>query len=139
MLQLLLLNKDNRHFIKEFLETADQALHHFRYFKTRPLSVLDNHLATYLIKVGDQYVGYGHLDIEEDVVWLGIAISDDFQGMGLGKLMMEALIAAAKVKDLSAIQLAVDSDNKKAIALYHKMNFKTFKETEKVTFMKLSI
>jgi ribosomal protein S18 acetylase RimI-like enzyme len=137
MLEIILLNKNNRSLINNFLETASQALHHFRYFNSRPLDVLDNHLATYLLQLDGQMVGYGHLDREGDIVWLGIAISDAHQGIGLGQLMMHLLIAVAKLNKLSSIQLAVDNDNVKAISLYQKFGFQTFSKTSTLTFMKL--
>ncbi len=139
MLEIILLNKENRSLVHDFLKVAGRAKTHFRYFDNRTMDILDNHLATYLIRVNGQIIGYGHLDQENDIVWLGIAIADGFQGIGLGKLMMDTLVAAAKIKQLKSIQLAVDSDNEKAIGLYHKFGFHSFKQTDKITFMKLTL
>jgi ribosomal protein S18 acetylase RimI-like enzyme len=137
MLEIILLNKNNRDLVNSFLDSTQEALHHFRYFNSRSLDVLDNHLATYLLQLDGRMVGYGHLDQEGEIVWLGIAISDTHQGLGLGRLMMELLLTVAKLKKLPGIQLAVDNDNIKAIALYQKFGFQTFSQTSSLTFMKL--
>ncbi len=137
MLEIILLSKENRHLVQSFLNNASKALEQFRYFNTRSLDILDNHIATYLISINGQHTGYGHLDLEEDTVWLGIAIADQYQGLGLGHLMMQLLVASAKINQLPSIQLSVDNPNEKAIRLYYKFGFRPFKSTNQSTFMKL--
>ena len=126
MLEIILLHKENRHLVQDFLANAGSALTHFRYWSSRPIAVLDNHLATYIIQVNGKSIGYGHLDKEEDIVWLGIAIAEGYQSMGLGRLMMDTLVAAAKIMKLPFIQLCVDGDNDRAFRMYQKYGFETF-------------
>jgi len=139
MPEIIQIHRDNRALIHNFLSIAGESLQKFRYFNSRPIEVLDNHLATYVIKEKDQIIGYGHLDKEEDIIWLGIAIADDFQGFGLGKLMMQHLISSARLLGIRHIQLGVDLDNEKALPLYYHYGFEDFKKTEKVAFLKLNL
>lgn len=139
MIELVSIENTNRHLVSEFLEQAGQSLDSFRYFKTRPLSVLDNHLVTSILKVNNQSIGYGHLDKEDNKVWLGIAIASTYKGKGLGKIMMMNLIASAKLLGLNEIFLSVDKDNKRAIKLYEKNNFKNIKEGASNLFFKLDL
>lgn len=51
-------------------------------------------------------------------------IHQDFQGVGLGTVMLDRLIELAKKEGLHRIGLYVVADNKPAIRLYQKMGFK---------------
>ena len=139
MLELINITKKNRTLVTSFIENAGESLTTFRYFESRPISILDNHLVTYVLKIEDQIIGYGHLDKEEENIWLGIAISSKFKGQGLGQLMMQALIASAKILSLKEITLAVDKINEKAINLYTKNKFKIIKEGATNLFFKLEL
>lgn len=72
---------------------------------------------------GDTPIGYGHLDPEGNKVWLGICVSDKWQGKGIGKLMMNRLIDEAKIQYLPALYLTVDAKNIAAIKLYQQFGF----------------
>jgi ribosomal protein S18 acetylase RimI-like enzyme len=109
--------------LNQFLMSAGSSLNTFRYFQNRPLSVIENHLVTCLLINENQPVGYGHLDKDGDTVWLGIAVSEGFKGKGLGKLIMDFLISAARNNRLSKVKLTVDENNTNAISLYEKFSF----------------
>lgn len=110
--------------LKTFLNTAGSSLKSFRYFDKRNFSVLNNHIVTYLLFHKQEPVGYGHLDKENNKVWLGISIVESKQGMGFGNILMTNLLEAAITKNISAIYLSVDGDNHKAIQLYEKFGFR---------------
>jgi len=55
---------------------------------------------------------------------LGIGVRDEFQGMGIGSMLMEILIALARKEGLKRIGLTVLADNYKALRLYEKFGFK---------------
>lgn len=60
---------------------------------------------------------------------LGIAISRNFRGIGLGKKMIQILIQEARKKfkkKIKMISLSVFATNLPAIKLYEKFNFKVF-------------
>jgi len=107
-----------------FLASCGSSLEHFRYFSKRPLAVIQTHLTTLLGFDANQVpVAYGHLDPEGGVVWLGICVSDRHRGRGYGRLMMRALLEAARMHQVPAIALTVDADNLSAIRLYEEFGF----------------
>lgn len=57
---------------------------------------------------------------------LGIALVQEFTGMGLGRFMMEQMIEAAKNKGIEQIELEVVANNERAIALYKAMGFEIY-------------
>ncbi|WP_202710285.1 GNAT family N-acetyltransferase [Sporosalibacterium faouarense] len=54
---------------------------------------------------------------------LGIALQEDFWGLGIGTKLMETVINWGKTKRLIKISLKVDTSNRRAINLYNKMGF----------------
>ncbi len=129
--ELVKINKNNISILKRFLELAGDSLVNFRYFQSRPLNVIENHIVTYII-LNDMNIPvcYGHLDKENDRVWLGIAVIAEQRGNGYGNLMMNELILMAKNLKLKEIHLSVDFNNNKAIKLYEKFGFKCIKTLE---------
>ena len=113
----------NNELLEEFIATMGNSSDSFRYFKTRPISVIENHLCTVLLLQDDRPIGYGHLDKEGDDVWFGIAVAHDFVGQGKGKLIMQYLVDKADFLKLSEIKLSVDENNKHAIKMYIKYGF----------------
>ena len=120
---------DDIELIKLFLSSLSKGKSKFRYFKNRPVSVIANHLLTILLLDDNLPIGYGHLDKENDITWLGVAISDNHIGQGNGTIIMNYLKSFAKIKSIKKISLSVDKDNLTAIELYKKMNFIKVKET----------
>ena len=139
MLSLLAISVKDQAILQEFLAKAGKSLENFRYFQSRPLTVIDNHIATYLLKIGEQPVAYGHLDQEAGIIWLGIAVAEQYTGRGLGKLMMQTLLTDAKIQKVKCIRLSVDNSNLKAITLYKKMGFKLHTLKEKIQFLQLEL
>lgn len=102
----------------------------FRYFDKRDFSVIENHKYTCLYTLNGNCIGYGHIDQEDDKDWLGIFISENYRGRGLGKIIMYDLISKSDI-----IYLSVDSDNDNAINLYKKMGFLECKKETKYYLM----
>lgn len=123
--------------IEEFLRIAGSSLDTFRYFEKRPLKIIKNHLKTLLVYQQNTPVGYGHLDLENDVVWLGICVASKFKGLGIGKLIMNELIHEGRKLDISEIKLSVDAANTKAEQLYQKFGFEEDQLLGNTRFMKL--
>lgn len=105
----------------------------FRYWKTRNVTVLSNHIYT-TIKTDVDYniIGYGHLDRDDGKVWLGICVMEQYQGKGYGKRIMEELLRNRNKNDL---YLTVDKDNLVAQKLYESFGFKKIKE-DNVLYLK---
>lgn len=126
--------------IRSFIKHAGSSLESFRYFNKRPLSVIKNHLYTVVFEIDGKAAAYGHLDQEDDVVWLGIAVAQDFKQKGLGIAMMHDLIAKGKQRGVKEIVLSVDKDNAAAIKLYEKLMFEHLRDlNEKVQIMNLQL
>jgi ribosomal protein S18 acetylase RimI-like enzyme len=111
----------------------------FRYFDKRPFEIISNHLVTLLLYEGAIPIGYGHLDNEQDKVWLGVAVADAYVAQGLGKILVKSLIQKADFLELKKIQLAVDATNLKAISLYKKQGFELLSSNENFSIFELSI
>lgn len=123
LMEMLSIDNNNRHLVQTFLSIAGNTLNSFRYFSSRTLSALDNHICTFLFLDDSLPVCYGHLDKEGDIVWLGIAVAEKYQGKGLGKIMLQTLLRYSRIKDIPIIYLTVDKNNLKARNLYEKHSF----------------
>lgn len=116
-------SEDNVELLQQFLASAGNSLITFRYFARRPLSVIRDHLMTVVVKENNEVVGYGHLDKENETVWLGIAVTEKVKGKGVGKQIMNYLIKSCREKGINTVHLTVDNNNGAAIQLYQKFGF----------------
>jgi len=122
-LNIFTIQSDKVELLKRFLSSAGSSLESFRYFKNRPLSILKNHIVTCILIEGDEPIGYGHLDKEDNKIWLGIAVSANFRGKGVGTMIMNFLILKANEEKLGLLHLTVDVDNIPALNLYKRFGF----------------
>jgi len=123
-------------YIKWFVEDCSQeTLNSFRYFQGSITGRLRYHYRTvvYAQKTLCAPLSYGHLDRDGDKLWLGIAVVDWAQGVGLGTSMMDLLLEYA---DKETIHLSVDKDNYRAMNLYKKFKFEITGEGPHNFFMK---
>tara|TARA_R110001583_G_C5669759_1_gene410616 strand:+ start:1955 stop:3229 length:1275 start_codon:yes stop_codon:yes gene_type:complete len=130
------ITRQNSNILKTFLDSLDREKQTFRYFNKRGLDVINNHVCTCLLLNNNEPIAYGHLDKESGKIWLGIVIKKEFQGKGISKKMMTLLLNKASTLNLKDIQLAVDTDNKKAIVLYKKFGFELVSKTAKYYILK---
>jgi RimJ/RimL family protein N-acetyltransferase len=117
------ITNSNVRLLEIFISSMGDSNKSFRYFNKRTTSAIKNHLVTVVLLMDKIPVVYGHLDRDEDKVWLGIAVSQQYRGKGGGNLMMEYLVIHAKDLNLTDIYLSVDKDNFPAIKLYNKFGF----------------
>jgi [ribosomal protein S18]-alanine N-acetyltransferase len=59
---------------------------------------------------------------------LGVAVSPNYQGVGLGRAMMELLHCTAKVHGSAKVRLRVNATNQKAINLYRSLGYEFSKD-----------
>ncbi len=137
--EILEISNDNYTALSAFIESLNEEQESFRYFKTRGREALENHLFTFLALQDNTPVGYGHLDGEAGVVWLGVVVKQEYQGKGLGMRIVEFLIEKAKELELPAIQLSVDNSNERAINLYNKIGFELLQKKDAISIMKKRI
>jgi len=124
VVKIVIINDSNVNLINEFIENAGDSLNSFRYFKERSLKSINNHLYTCVLVSDGVSLGYGHLDLENDIVWLGIAIAQGYKGRGFGKKIMLSLINFAERNKITKIRLSVDVVNSNATNLYKSLGFK---------------
>jgi ribosomal protein S18 acetylase RimI-like enzyme len=129
-IEVVKIDEKNNYLINDFLSNAGSSLDSFRYFAKRPLSIISNHICTFLFIKNNIPICYGHLDKDEDIIWLGIAVIEKEKGNGLGKKMMAQLIQTAKEQNIPSIHLTVDTTNENAIKLYEKFGFKIEKKMD---------
>ena len=110
--------------VEELFKGSDSKT--FRYFNNRSFDCIENHLFTVLIYQKDEPIGYGHLDPEGNVTWLGIYLSPNYRGKGYAKIIMGILLSHAK----DDIQLTVDKTNISAVSLYDNFGFEITNENE---------
>ncbi len=138
-LKIVEVNKSNIELLEDFINNLEDASKRFRYFNSRPISVIQNHLSTLILVENKSAIAYGHLDKEDDIVWLGVAVLPKHQGNGYGKRMMLELINYAMYLKINSIKLSVDKVNLQAIKLYEKMGFYLENDNEETCFYKLKI
>jgi GNAT superfamily N-acetyltransferase len=74
----------------------------------------------------DEVAGYGfYLRWDQPQPALGIAIGDAFQNAGLGRILMQFLLDAARSHGRSGVRLTVYDDNHRARHLYERFGFTT--------------
>jgi ribosomal protein S18 acetylase RimI-like enzyme len=122
--QIVPITADESAGLESFVASLGEELRTFRYFKSRPFDVLRNHVFTCLIIHENNMIGYGHLDEEDGVVWMGLLIKKEFQGKGLASHLIGLFILKGKELGLKHIQLTVDADRPLAIKLYERFGFK---------------
>ena len=105
---------------------------HFRYFSNRDISVVFDHLVTFIIKEKSDIIGYAHLEFERKH-WFGIYVAPSFRGLGLGKMLWLSIKNYALETGVGLVYLTVDNDNKIAINMYKKMGFLEVDRTKKYT------
>jgi len=115
--------------VELFLKSAGKSLLTFRYFQTRPTSVISGHLVTLVGVEGADVIAYGHLDPEGGKTWLGVCVSEEWRGKGKGREIVSSLLEFGDRGGI-VISLAVDNDNIPAVKLYEAIGFElTCKKT----------
>lgn len=86
---------------------------------------IENPMAVYrVLTENDEVVGYGGFwQIFDEAHITNVAVGRKFRNQGAGSMIMEALIAEAKKRNLCAMTLEVRVSNESAIALYKKFGF----------------
>ena len=120
--------------LRIFLDGAGDSLTSFRYFDKRPLDVVANHVCTWLWLEDGKPLAYGHLDNEDGITWLGIAVQEQHRGKGHGKRMMQLLLDSARGCGVQQLKLSVDNTNAPAIKLYEAFGFVLLERTDRFSF-----
>lgn len=79
-------------------------------------------------------------DINTKVSFLSmIIIRDDYQGKGIGKVLLDDCVERCKLEGMETFRLEVNCQNHKAISFYKKNHFKCIKKTETSYFLEKKI
>jgi GNAT superfamily N-acetyltransferase len=119
--------------LRNLLSESVDGIKTFRYFEKRDLKEIKKHLMTFLYYNNDKCVGYGHLENENNIVWLGILVSDLHTNQGYGKRIMDHLLNSYD----GEITLSVDKKNQNALGLYKNKGFTIEEEKEYYYIMKI--
>ena len=99
-------------------------------FLKEMLTAIENKKAVMLLAFsGETLIGISDISrrsgIHSHIGSFGISIAKDFRGQGIGKLLMQKILAEAiaTIPGLSIIKLAVFSNNPVGINLYKKLGF----------------
>jgi len=79
---------------------------------------------------GNQFSGQVRLDIEGDTALIGVSVSEDFQGKGIGSDLLQAAIEKAKEQGLKAIEAFIKPENSGSRRLFEKNGWIFQEETE---------
>jgi len=120
--------------LDEFIKKNFEGEKTFRYFSKRPYTVIKHHIYTCLYYIENICVGYGHLDYEDEKIWLGIMVSDKEVGKGIGSQIIDDIIQ----QTTDVIYLSVDINNERGLKLYYKKGFKVVTKTDYYYVMKLN-
>lgn len=119
-MNIVRIDRENIEILEEFLRNDIPST--FRYFSTRTLDCIKNHLITLVGIVDSIPVGYCHID--KDCVgtnWLGVCVLDQYQCNGYATQLIHH---AFRNVNIDIIHLTVDRTNPNAICLYRKLGFR---------------
>ena len=138
-MNIIHINNENIYILEKFIKNINNKF--FTYFSKRDISCINNHKLTIILKNESEEIGYGHIDYENNIHWLGICILDKFCGNGYGKLIMNYLINYFNEKisifNNESLYLCVHTNNIPALKLYEKYNFKIIDEIKEKKFYKM--
>lgn len=120
--------------LSNFINSLGTSQQSFRYFVSRPIKVINNHVCTVLLLENNKPIGYAHLDKEEENVWFGIALAEGHTGKGLGDKIIRYVLEKSEQLNIYELKLSVDENNQSAIRLYKKYGFQLFKKSNNTLF-----
>jgi len=94
---------------------------------TRCTAIYQGRTTGILLTRDNRVVASAFIDIDRSTLSgyiYSVRVRKDMRGRGLGKILMEALLAYAKKLGLNRVYLVVDSENKIAVSLYNKLGFR---------------
>ncbi len=138
-MKIVKINQEQLPLLRQFIAAMGKSAATFRYFNSRTPEIIANHVVTLLgLDESGNPVCYGHLDKENETVWLGICVAEHHTGKGLGKTMLQALLNAGDAAGIAVISLSVDIANLSAVKLYESAGFKITRTKDTIAFYQRS-
>jgi len=130
------LRDDDRKILQNFLNSlSEETLNKWRHYSGEIIDEIYKEFSHKLIGLDDgKIVVYGCLipnDNYPDTPALGIVVTDEYQGRGVGSLMMRELENLATEKSYKFIFLTAFKSNHHAYNLYKKMGYEVIDEVER--------
>jgi acetyltransferase len=82
---------------------------------------------------------YALVDLERHVGEFAIVVADEFQGQGIGRKLLSALISAARQSDLDGLQGDCYADNRALISLCEGLGFEKQAHPEDATLQRVTL
>ncbi len=82
---------------------------------------------------------YALVDLERRGGEFAIVVADEFQGQGMGRKLMHALISAARQADLNGLQGDCYADNRALISLCESLGFELNAHPEDATLLRVNL
>ena len=101
--------------ISEFLGNLVGGKNYFGYCYTRDKFEASQHVVCFLVKINGTMVGCAHIDLCDEIYWVGIVIADSHRSLGLGSLLMSKLIDCAILRRITQLDIKIDLENQMAI------------------------
>ena len=133
-MNIVQISHNNSNLLSEFINKTQPK--EFRYYTSRNIKNIKNHILTILGICNNVPIAYGHIDYENDINWVGLCVLEPFQHNGYGKQIFKYLLDFIQHNHIINIQLSVDIDNYKAQNLYLKNNFYISNTLENCYIMK---
>jgi ribosomal protein S18 acetylase RimI-like enzyme len=127
--------------IEDFNSHLGCGVETFRYFQTRSYDVIRTHDISLAMRINGKLAGYAHVEKENNIYWVGIAIVENGSGMGWGKILLSELLFRAYNIGIFDLHLRVDRSNTGAVRLYFLFGFNLIPSlsNEKALHMHLNI
>ena len=136
-MQIIHVEQDNEKHMQLLTDFISEDLgQSFRYYQKRSIDVVKNHLLTLLLTDKTKAIGYAHIDKDDNKMWFGICILNEYRGLGYGNMILKHITSL----NYRPLWLSVDSDNQRAQHLYKKFGFNVvqgFSNNPNIIFMKL--
>lgn len=138
----LILQWRNNENVRKWMVNKDIILldEHYKYIESLKNN---NNKLCFLIKSNNDYLGvieFDSIDVKNNSAYFGLNANMESKQSGIGTVLQEIGLYISKDKlNINSLLLYVFANNKSAISLYEKFNFKTIKEdfiyNEKILYM----
>jgi ribosomal protein S18 acetylase RimI-like enzyme len=122
-------SKLNREWIEKYFEMEEKD----KYVLGNPQEAIINYGGEiFFVMYKNRAVGTCALvKVDEDIFEISkMAVTEEFQGMGIGTLLMAHVTAIARISDLKELVLYSNTSLKKAIRMYTRFGFKEVPKTD---------
>lgn len=120
-MEILTVNRSNVELLEKFIELNNSK--HFTYFNNRTIDVLIDHVITIIGVIDNNPIAYGHIDLNNNINWIGLCVLEKFHTNGYGKQILKYLLNHINNNEITNVKLTVNIDNYIALNMYLKNNF----------------